>query len=182
MEELHSVQAPEQPGTQAGPQLVNLTRGEDIIVTRTASESTISGRDKDLGEESKSSSSATPQDEEMVAWVGDRPVYTVDYFTMVVTPEYLVLLREEFQIPDDIDLVVPAIFEADDPETQLSLYAAKCQHVSNTDKLFHSLGEVFLCRAPVQYLLETLPDEGNSCNNEVLLLPGLPGDVHCWLP
>lgn len=150
-------------------------------------------------------------DEEMVAWVGDCPIYMVDYFTITVTPKYLVLSREEFQIPDDINLVVPSsddclivlrpntsrcqwsssgwspltdspIFEADAPKTQLSPVVPKCQHISDTDKLFHSLGQVFLYRAPIQYLLETLSDEGSSYSNEMLLPPGLPGDIHCWLP
>ena len=45
-------------------------------------------------------------DMEMVDWAGGHPVYTVDYFSSTVTPEYLESLREEFQIPDDIELVV----------------------------------------------------------------------------
>ncbi|GMN66577.1 hypothetical protein TIFTF001_035649 [Ficus carica] len=35
-------------------------------------------------------------------------VYTVDYFTTAVIPEDLESLRVEFQIPDDIKLIVPA--------------------------------------------------------------------------
>lgn len=48
-------------------------------------------------------------DIEIVDWAGGRPVYTVDYFTMTVTPEYLESLREEFHIPSDIELVVPGL-------------------------------------------------------------------------
>ena len=46
-------------------------------------------------------------DMEMVDLAGDRPVYSVEYFTSAVTPRYLVALREEFQIPGEVDLVVP---------------------------------------------------------------------------
>ncbi|GMN50968.1 hypothetical protein TIFTF001_020134 [Ficus carica] len=46
-------------------------------------------------------------DIEIVDLAGDRLVYTVDYFTSAVTLRYLAALREEFQIPDDIELVVP---------------------------------------------------------------------------
>ncbi|GMN70417.1 hypothetical protein TIFTF001_039460 [Ficus carica] len=46
-------------------------------------------------------------DAEMVGLAGDRPVYTADYYTSAVTPRYLAALRREFNIPDDVDLVVP---------------------------------------------------------------------------
>lgn len=46
-------------------------------------------------------------DMEMVHRARDRPVYMMDYFTSMVTPEYLESLREEFQILNNIDLVVP---------------------------------------------------------------------------
>lgn len=46
-------------------------------------------------------------DREMVYWAVDHPVYMVDYFTSAVTLEYLELLWEEFQIPGDVELVVP---------------------------------------------------------------------------
>ncbi|GMN50976.1 hypothetical protein TIFTF001_020118 [Ficus carica] len=46
-------------------------------------------------------------DTEMVDLAGDRLVYFVDYFTTVVTPRYLAALREEFRIPNDVNLVVP---------------------------------------------------------------------------
>ncbi|GMN39718.1 hypothetical protein TIFTF001_008944 [Ficus carica] len=46
-------------------------------------------------------------DWEMVDRASDRPVYLVDYFTSAVTPSYLVALRDEFEIPNDIELVVP---------------------------------------------------------------------------
>ncbi|GMN52756.1 hypothetical protein TIFTF001_021886 [Ficus carica] len=45
-------------------------------------------------------------DTEMVDLAGNRPVYSVDYFTTAVAPRYLAALREEFRIPDDVDLVV----------------------------------------------------------------------------
>lgn len=45
-------------------------------------------------------------DIEMVDRTGGRPVYTVDYFTTTVTPQYLESFREEFQIPSDVALVV----------------------------------------------------------------------------
>ena len=44
---------------------------------------------------------------EMVDQASDCPVYSMDYFTWAVTPRYLATLREEFQIPSDVDLVVP---------------------------------------------------------------------------
>ncbi|GMN20153.1 hypothetical protein TIFTF001_050009 [Ficus carica] len=43
----------------------------------------------------------------MVDLAGDRPMYTVDYFTSAVTPRYLAALREEFRIPDKVDFMVP---------------------------------------------------------------------------
>ncbi|GMN69825.1 hypothetical protein TIFTF001_038868 [Ficus carica] len=46
-------------------------------------------------------------DMEMVDLADDRPVYTVDYYTSVVTRRYLDALRQEFRIPDNVDLVVP---------------------------------------------------------------------------
>ncbi|GMN22435.1 hypothetical protein TIFTF001_047435 [Ficus carica] len=46
-------------------------------------------------------------DTEMVELAGDRPVYTADYYTSAVTPRYLAALRREFNIPDDVDLVLP---------------------------------------------------------------------------
>nr|GMN73997.1 hypothetical protein TIFTF001_052293 [Ficus carica]GMN74001.1 hypothetical protein TIFTF001_052294 [Ficus carica] len=46
-------------------------------------------------------------DAEMVELAGDRLVYTADYCTSAVTLRYLVALRREFSIPDDVDLVVP---------------------------------------------------------------------------
>ncbi|GMN70444.1 hypothetical protein TIFTF001_039512 [Ficus carica] len=48
-------------------------------------------------------------DMEMVNRARGRPVFTVDYLTSVVTPKYLESLREEFQISNDIDLVVPSL-------------------------------------------------------------------------
>ena len=45
-------------------------------------------------------------DMEMVDCARGRPVYTVDYFTTAVTPEYLESLWEEFQIPGEIELVM----------------------------------------------------------------------------
>ncbi|GMN60007.1 hypothetical protein TIFTF001_029094 [Ficus carica] len=46
-------------------------------------------------------------DAEMVELAGDRPVYTADYYTSAITLRYLAALRQEFSIPDDVDLVVP---------------------------------------------------------------------------
>ena len=46
-------------------------------------------------------------DMEMVDSAGRCPIYTVDYFSSTVTPEYLELLQEEFQILGDVELVVP---------------------------------------------------------------------------
>ncbi|GMN30726.1 hypothetical protein TIFTF001_041497 [Ficus carica] len=43
----------------------------------------------------------------MVELAGGHPVYSVDYFTSVVTPRYLVALRREFQIPAEVELRVP---------------------------------------------------------------------------
>ncbi|GMN27797.1 hypothetical protein TIFTF001_049398 [Ficus carica] len=46
-------------------------------------------------------------DAEMVGLAGDRPVYSADYYTSAVTLRYLAAHRREFNIPDDVDLVVP---------------------------------------------------------------------------
>ena len=47
-------------------------------------------------------------DWEMVDRASDHPVYLVDYFTSTVTPSYLAVLRDKFEIPNDIELVVPS--------------------------------------------------------------------------
>lgn len=49
------------------------------------------------------------EDMEMVDWARGRLVYTVDYLTSAVTPEYLESLLEEFQIPGDVELIVPSL-------------------------------------------------------------------------
>ena len=46
-------------------------------------------------------------DWEMVDRAGDRPMYSVDYFTSAVTPLYLVAHMEEFEIPNNVELIVP---------------------------------------------------------------------------
>ncbi|GMN49677.1 hypothetical protein TIFTF001_018835 [Ficus carica] len=46
-------------------------------------------------------------DRDMMDRAGDRPLYSVDYFTSAVTTFYLVSLREEFAIPNNVELVVP---------------------------------------------------------------------------
>lgn len=45
-------------------------------------------------------------DMEMVDRAGDRPVYTMDYFTPAVTLQYLEALREELGIPNDVEMMV----------------------------------------------------------------------------
>ncbi|GMN27297.1 hypothetical protein TIFTF001_001595 [Ficus carica] len=109
MDELKNVQASKQPRTQTGPQMVDLTEEEDATIARSAGQQSTSGWEKGSDEESDSSGSATPQGELIHARQRGHPVYTVDYFTSAVTPEYLESLREEFQIPNDIDLVVPSL-------------------------------------------------------------------------
>lgn len=47
-------------------------------------------------------------DMEMVDLAGVRPVCILDYFTSMITPQYLELLREAFQILGDVELVVPS--------------------------------------------------------------------------
>ncbi|GMN59306.1 hypothetical protein TIFTF001_028390 [Ficus carica] len=46
-------------------------------------------------------------DLEMVDLAGDHPVYAPNFYTSAMTERYLVVLREEFQIPADVDLVAP---------------------------------------------------------------------------
>lgn len=46
-------------------------------------------------------------DMEMVDHARGHPVYTEDYFATAVTSEYLESLREEIQIPENVELVVP---------------------------------------------------------------------------
>ncbi|GMN48206.1 hypothetical protein TIFTF001_017392 [Ficus carica] len=46
-------------------------------------------------------------DREMVDRAGDRPVYSVDYFISAVTLLYLTALREEIEIPNYMELIVP---------------------------------------------------------------------------
>ena len=132
MDELTSVRVLEQPRTRTGFQVVDLTEENDVATMRMATQPSTSGRGEGSNEESESSGNASLLDEpiqahqrgsslpvgingilvyrisdmEIVDWVGGRPVYMVDHFTMTVTPEYLESLREEFQIPGDIELVV----------------------------------------------------------------------------
>ncbi|GMN40086.1 hypothetical protein TIFTF001_009310 [Ficus carica] len=83
-------------------QVMDLTEEEDAAAARTAKQLSTSGRGETSDEGSESSGSATPLDR-----AGGRPVYTMDYFTSAVTPEYLESLWEEFEIPSDVELVVP---------------------------------------------------------------------------
>ena len=46
-------------------------------------------------------------DWEMVERAGDRPVYSVNYFVSAVTFTYLAALREEFEIPGEVELILP---------------------------------------------------------------------------
>ena len=46
-------------------------------------------------------------DAEAEQLAGGLPVYTMDYFTTGVTEDYLAALRNEFNIPDSVELVVP---------------------------------------------------------------------------
>ncbi|GMN67781.1 hypothetical protein TIFTF001_036833 [Ficus carica] len=46
-------------------------------------------------------------DAEMSRLAAGRPVYTADYYTTAVTQRYLVALRREFNIPENVDLLVP---------------------------------------------------------------------------
>ena len=45
-------------------------------------------------------------DMEMVDLAGDRPVYTMDYFTSAITSQYLESLLEEFEIPINVEMIV----------------------------------------------------------------------------
>lgn len=107
--------------------VVDLTAGEDKVSKQTASQASTSTR-----EGSESSKSTTLAGEpiqsrqrgrhrplcinglrvyrmvnmEMVDLAGDRLVYTVDYFTSAVTSQYLESFREEFEIPNDVQMIV----------------------------------------------------------------------------
>lgn len=48
-------------------------------------------------------------DAEMSRLAAGRPVYTADYYTTAVTQRYLVALRREFNIPENVDLLVPGV-------------------------------------------------------------------------
>ncbi|GMN65434.1 hypothetical protein TIFTF001_034490 [Ficus carica] len=111
------------PASVAGP-----TAERGNAAERTASQASTSGRSGDVASDSTDPSGEDIHarqrlrtrgsrvndmrvyrraDAEMVGLVGDRPVYTADYYTSAVTPRYLAALRREFSIPDDVDLVVP---------------------------------------------------------------------------
>ncbi|GMN67630.1 hypothetical protein TIFTF001_036694 [Ficus carica] len=98
---------------------MDLTSEEDAVAVRMAGQPSTSGRGEGSDEEFESSGSTTPwvnpsrltsnrpvwingildyqmADMEMVDRAGGRPMYTVDYFTIAITPEYLELLWEEF--------------------------------------------------------------------------------------
>ena len=104
----------------------------DTVTVRLAGQPSTSSWEEDSDEESKSSGSATSQGEpiharqhgrnrlvringilvyrmaniKMVDCARGRHVYSVDYLTTIVTLEYLESLWEEFQILDDIKLVM----------------------------------------------------------------------------
>ncbi|GMN66112.1 hypothetical protein TIFTF001_035188 [Ficus carica] len=108
--------------------VADLTVGGDAASEGTASPTSTSGR-----EGSKSSESTAPVGEsiqsrqqghsrplrtsgilvyrmanmEMVDRADTLLVYTVDYFTSAVTAQYLESLREEFGIPNDVEMIVP---------------------------------------------------------------------------
>ena len=42
----------------------------------------------------------------MADWAGDRPIYSIDYFILAVTPSYFVAFWEKFTIPNDVELIV----------------------------------------------------------------------------
>lgn len=46
-------------------------------------------------------------DQEMVDLAGGLPVYSADFYTYAVTSRYLATLRQDYQIPHDVDLRVP---------------------------------------------------------------------------
>ncbi|GMN60138.1 hypothetical protein TIFTF001_029205 [Ficus carica] len=46
-------------------------------------------------------------DQEMAELAGGFPVYSVDFYTSVVTPGYLTALMRDFQIPAEVDLRIP---------------------------------------------------------------------------
>ncbi|GMN63822.1 hypothetical protein TIFTF001_032882 [Ficus carica] len=87
--------------TQAQPApVVDLTAGTDEASERTGSQANTSSRE---GWQSTGSTSLAGEPVQ----ARDRPVYSVDYFTSAVTPSYLAALREEFEILNIIELVVP---------------------------------------------------------------------------
>ena len=128
MDELNGVRAPMQLS-----RVVDLTEEDDAVAARTAGHPSTSGCEEAPDEGLESSGSVTPSSEpiqsrqhghsrsvrinsilvyqmadmEMVDRAGGRPVYTMDYFTSAITPEYLESLPEEFQIPGNVELVVP---------------------------------------------------------------------------
>ncbi|GMN39806.1 hypothetical protein TIFTF001_009036 [Ficus carica] len=121
IEDLHGV-AQAQPAP-----VVDLTTDVGDVPEKAASQANTSGREDSQGSESSASFGEPIQarqrppsramrindqrvyrraDQEMVGLAGGRPVYSVDYFTSAVTPRYLAAFKEEFRIPDDVDLVV----------------------------------------------------------------------------
>ena len=128
MDELNGVRAPMQLS-----RVVDLAEPEDATAARMAGHLSTSGCEEAPDEGLESSGSVTPSSKpiqsrqrghsrlvrinsilvyrmavmEMVDRAGGRPVYMVDYFTSAITPEYLESLLEEFQIPGNVELVVP---------------------------------------------------------------------------
>ncbi|GMN63039.1 hypothetical protein TIFTF001_032114 [Ficus carica] len=108
--------------------VVDLTAEGGDVSERTASQASMSGQEDTPGSESTGLSGEQIQahqqphsramcindikvyrraDMEMVDLADDRLVYTADYYTSAITRRYLDALRQEFRIPDDVDLVVP---------------------------------------------------------------------------
>ncbi|GMN30326.1 hypothetical protein TIFTF001_044470 [Ficus carica] len=108
--------------------VVNPPDGGDEASERTASSASVLGRDRSESSGSTLSAGEPVQarhhdssrplcvngilvfrmaDWDMMDKAGYRTVYSMDYFTSAVTTSYLVSHREEFVIPNSIDLVVP---------------------------------------------------------------------------
>ena len=142
----------------------------------------------------------------MVDLAGDCPMYMVDYFTLAVTSPFLESLREEFEIPNGVKMIVlgPNDLPSRPPPGYITLSAeffraelclqfhpflrralqrlnvALMQlnaNASNFDKLLRSLGKALCLEVVVQGLLESLLNEDSPLVGRIILLSRLPRDL-----
>ncbi|GMN60542.1 hypothetical protein TIFTF001_029628 [Ficus carica] len=141
---------------------MDLTEEEDLVAVRT------------VGQPSKSDhrghSRSVRINGILVYWMVDmkmfdraegRPIYTVNYFTSAVTPEYLDGVLPNWPTP-----AFSPLSQEGAPETKRCSHAAERQRLSDLDKFLCSLGKVLLRIVAIQRVPEPISNEDNPFINQ----------------